>query len=289
MSSASGPDLRGSRDTALISAVASDLDGTLLRPDHTVSDFTREQLARVVRSGRGLVFVTGRPPRWMPPVIAETGHSGTAVCANGAVVLDVAAERIIGHSLLRAAELAAVCDVIRTEMGADVRFAVEVAPLGPLTGSRLIHEEGFAAVAMMALDAAPLADVLAAQSAVKLLARGSGPVADTGPIAARVIAATGDAVTVSHSSRTHQLLEVAPPGVTKASTLADLALERGWDPAHVVAFGDMPNDIPLLTWAGHGVAVASADPAVLEVAGEVVADPQHDGVAHWLAEHIPAG
>ncbi len=266
--------------------MASDLDGTLLRPDHTVSDFTRAQLARVVKSGRGLVFVTGRPPRWMPPVIAETGHSGTAVCANGAVVLDVAAERIVAHSLLASPELAGVCDVIRSEMGADVRFAVEVAPLGPLAGSRLIHEDGFAAVATMALDAAPLAEVLAAGSAVKLLARGAGPVAHTHEIAARVIAATGEAVTVSHSSRTHQLLEVAPPGVTKASTLAGLAAERGWPAADTVAFGDMPNDIPLLTWAGHGVAVASADPSVLEVAGEVVPDPQHDGVAHWLADHL---
>lgn len=273
-------------DAADFRVVATDLDGTLLRPDLTVSAFTREQLHRVVAGGRILVFVTGRPPRWMPPVLATTGHDGMAVCANGAVVMDVAAEQIVANHPLPVAELADICAVIRAEMGPDTRFAVEVAPVGPLSGNRLVHEDGFMTLLPAPDNPVPLAELVTTDSAVKLLARGSGHVDDTARIAASVVVATGDAVTISHSSRTHQLLEVAPPGVTKASTLAQLVAEAGYGPGDVVAFGDMPNDIPMLSWAGHAVAVQGAHEGLLAVADDVIPDPAHDGLAQWLADHL---
>lgn len=272
--------------TADLRVVATDLDGTLLRPDHTVSDFTREQLHRVIASGRMLVFVTGRPPRWMPPVLATTGHDGIAVCANGAVVLDMAQEQVVANHPLPADQLVDLCAVIRAEMGPQTRFGFEVAPLGPLSGNRLIHEDGFLPMLPAPQAVAPLQDLVHQGSAVKLLAVGNGTVEETAEVAARVVAATGDAVTISHSSKTHQMLEIAPPGVTKASTLAELVTAAGYGPKDVVAFGDMPNDIPLLSWAGYAVAVAGAHPALLAVADDVIPDPEHDGLAHWLADNL---
>ena len=58
-----------------ISLVATDLDGTLLRPDTTVSAFTVDTLARARAAGLPVVVVTGRPPRWIVPVAAATGHA----------------------------------------------------------------------------------------------------------------------------------------------------------------------------------------------------------------------
>ena len=271
---------------AEIRAVASDLDGTLLRRDMSVSAFTRSELHRVVATGRMLAFVTGRPPRWMPPIIAATGHDGIAVCANGAVVLDVRSEQIVAHHVLPPAALGEVCAVIRTEMGSDARFGVELAPVGPMTGSRLVHESGFSALLPAPQDVLPLGELVTSADAVKLLARGTGPVSQTEEIAARVRAATGDVVTVSHSSRTTQLLEIAPAGITKASTLAEVVAVAGFGAADVVAFGDMPNDIPMLQWAGWGIAVADAHAAVIAAAQEVVPDADHDGPAGWLAAHL---
>ena len=268
------------------SVVASDLDGTLLRPDMTVSQYTRDVLHRVVRSGRLLVFVTGRPPRWMPPVIDTTGHDGMAVCANGAVTMDLAAGEVVAHHTLPTAELADICAVVRAEMGPDTRFGFEVAPLGPLSGNRLVHEEGFQPLLTAPPDEAPLANLVGLAGTVKLLARGSGHVDDTSEVAARVAAATGDAVTVSHSSRSTQLLEIAPPGVTKASTLAELVVDADHTAADVVAFGDMPNDIPMLSWAGTAVAVEGAHRELLALADAVIPDPEHDGVAHYVAAHV---
>lgn len=268
--------------------VATDLDGTLLRPDLTVSEFTRAQLVDVRRSGRQLAMVTGRPPRWMPPIVETTGHTGAAVCANGSVVVNLETEQIVWRHLLQSELLAEVCAVVRREMGADVRFGVEVAPVGPMAGSRLVHEPAFLPTAWEQTVSVSLAELLASADAVKLLARGTGPVADTAEVAARVAADTAHLVTVSHSSRTHQLLEIAPAGVTKATGLARLVADWGHVPSAVVAFGDMPNDIPMLRWAGWACVVAGAHELVLDVADEVVPDPEQDGPGAWLAHELGA-
>ena len=59
--------------------------------------------------------------------------------------------------------------------------------------------------------------------------------------------------------------------MTKATGLAEVAADLGVDAADVVAFGDMPNDLEMLRWAGHGVAMGNAHPALLDVADEVTA------------------
>ena len=74
----------------------------------------------------------------------------------------------------------------------------------------------------------------------------------------------------------------APPGVSKASTLARLCDQRGIDRRDVIAFGDMPNDLPMLGWAGHSVAVANAHPDVIASAHEVTASNDEAGVARVL-------
>jgi hypothetical protein len=78
------------------------------------------------------------------------------------------------------------------------------------------------------------------------------------------------------------LVEVSAAGVTKAYALAALCEELAVDAASVLAFGDMPNDIPMLQWAGHGVAVENAHPDVIAVADEVTASNDDDGVAAVL-------
>jgi hypothetical protein len=89
----------------------------------------------------------------------------------------------------------------------------------------------------------------------------------------------GQDVTVTSSSTTEALLEISAPGVTKATALAGLAARHGISAEEVVAFGDMPNDLPMLDWAGRAVAVANAHPDVLALADEVTASNDEDGVA----------
>lgn len=265
--------------------VATDLDGTLLRPDLTVSDFTREQLVRLRDSGRRLAFVTGRPPRWMAPVIATTAHTGTAVCANGAAIVDLESETVVARHAFRRDALTDVVGIVRAVMRGDVWLGVEIAPVGPVAASDLVHEPGFLPEEMHR-TVAEVTEMTRREDVVKILARGAGPVGETAGVAAVLAQALEPMVSVSHASRTHQLLEIAPAGITKATGLAGLVADWDSEAGQVVAFGDMPNDIPMLRWAGWGVAVAGAHELVLAVADEVVPDPEADGVAHWLRENL---
>lgn len=74
-------------------------------------------------------------------------------------------------------------------------------------------------------------------------------------------------------------LEISAAGVHKGAALQWLSGELGTEPDEVIAFGDMPNDIPMLTWAGRGVAMGNAHAPVKAIADEVTAANLEDGVA----------
>src|SRR5690606_6731361 len=81
-------------------------------------------------------------------------------------------------------------------------------------------------------------------------------------------------------------LEVMAQGVSKAWGLARLCDRLGITAEEVVAFGDAPNDVELLTWAGRGVAVANAAEVTRTAADEVTASNEDDGVAGVLEQLV---
>jgi hydroxymethylpyrimidine pyrophosphatase-like HAD family hydrolase len=84
------------------------------------------------------------------------------------------------------------------------------------------------------------------------------------------------------------LVEISALGVTKASGLAALAADRGIDQAEVAAVGDMPNDVPMLLWAGQSFAVANAHSSAKEAAGMVLTETNdEDAVALLLRRLLP--
>lgn len=252
--------------------VASDLDGTLVRSDGSVALRTVAVLSRVEEAGVPFVMVTGRPPRWMAEISRQTGHRGLAVCANGAVVYDLHTEQVVESSLLAEADAAAVAAALR-EVLPGIAFAVERPELG------FGHEHSYVP-SWEQPDHRPLpVEELVSGGVVKLLARHQGLGSDALLAAARD--AVGDRATLTHSSN-DGLLEVSAAGISKASGLAALARRHGVLAGQVVAFGDMPNDLPMLAWAGHAVAVANAHPEVLGLAHEVTASNDEDGVAKVL-------
>ena len=114
---------------------------------------------------------------------------------------------------------------------------------------------------------------------MKLLVRHPDMTSDE--MAAAAVEVLGDDFDVTFSTN-KGLIEVSAPGVTKATGLAEVAERFEVAQQDVVAFGDMPNDVPMLRWAGHGVAMANAHPDVLAVADEVTAAHSEDGVAQVL-------
>ncbi|GAB6900153.1 HAD family hydrolase [Kineosporia succinea] len=97
-------------------------------------------------------------------------------------------------------------------------------------------------------------------------------------------AVLGDLAEVVHSDPQAHMLEISAPGVTKASALAWLAGELGVEAGEVVAFGDMPNDIPMLTWAGTGYAMSGGHPDAIAAASRQAPPCDEDGVAQVIEE-----
>jgi Cof subfamily protein (haloacid dehalogenase superfamily) len=266
--------------------VATDLDGTLVRSDDTISARTRAALAAAEAAGMVVVMVTGRPPRWMSDVAAATGHTGLAICANGALLFDLHTETVVDSRLLSSEMLRTVAYRLRSELP-ELRFAVEF-------GMAFAHEPGYLHHWEIGVETTiGEFEAISGQSAAKLLAR--HPTLAPDELMQRAVDLLGVEATVTHSS-TFGLLEISAPGVTKASALAGLAARAGIDPSDVIAFGDMPNDVPMLLWAGRAVAVANAHAQVLAVADEVTGSNDDDGVAQVLerllaepADPQPAG
>lgn len=255
--------------------IATDLDGTLLRDDKSVSHRTIAALAAAEEAGIEVFFVTGRPARWMDVVSDHVQGHGLAICANGAAVVDLHAGRefVEVRALPRATALTVVETLRKAAPGTS--FAVErttginYEPAYPpffqdpgatvATAEKLLHEEPE--------DAAPV---------LKLLAHHAEMAPDEFLALARSTA--GAYASITRSSPT-ALLEVSGLGVSKASTLARCCAERGISPAEVVAFGDMPNDIEMLRWAGTSYAMGNAHPDVIAAASGRTVDNNEDGVA----------
>ncbi|MCP2262296.1 hypothetical protein LX15_006032 [Streptoalloteichus tenebrarius] len=264
--------------------VASDVDGTLLDPMERVTARTAAAVRRVVSAGTPFVLVTGRPPRWVMPVVDALGVTGLAVCANGAVVYDTAERRVLRAELL---EPVLLHDVASTLDRALPGCAVAVERVGHHAGTFFAENRYRHFLAEPNYEHAwPDADSSEAQRAeilghpaIKLLVRHQEM--SSAEMAAAAGEMLGSAVDITYSTGAG-LLELSAPGVTKATGLAAVAELLGVDRSDVAAFGDMPNDLPMLRWAGHGVAMANAHPEVLAVADEVAAPNSADGVAQVL-------
>ena len=259
--------------------VACDLDGTLVRSDGSVSARSRLALAACEAAGALVVICTARPVRWVRPLAAGICEQALAICDNGAVVWDLAADRLVAETTLPSASaLAVVAALDRAFPGGA--WAVErtggfghdptYTPRWPVPAGTVVAD----------------VEILLERPPIKLMFSHRQFTADE--MLGRARAAVGTHAELTHSNSADGLLEISASGINKASTLARLCAEREIMAADVIAFGDMPNDLPMLEWAGRPVAVANAHPEVLAAVAEVTASNDEDGVAVVL-ERVFAG
>lgn len=259
--------------------IATDLDGTLVRSDDTVSAFTHAVLDRVRAAGIPVVGATGRGPRLTELTRNDIRAADYLVLAGGGRVVDLTDvdtgpitlrdERLDGHVL---------ADVL-TDLEAAVgplTVMVEAldGPDAPLWGD---HDPAWRYPD--AFEVRPRPECLAGE-VIKAFARTTDHHVDALLAAARRLV-PAERATVTQAGL--GFIEICPPGVDKASGLAVVAEMLGVDPSDVLVFGDMPNDVPMFRWAGWGrVAVANAHPEVLALADEVTLSNDEDGVAVYL-------
>lgn len=272
------PDLGGWRPRL----VATDLDGTLLRSTGEVSPRTRAAMEACRDAGIPFVGATGRGPRLLDSVRVVLDGRGVAVLAQGGYVVDLERDEVLRTVGLPREQAVDVIDRIEAAAG-PLLVAVEDAAEQAEARRPLRVQHGFDWPYPEPMHLLPRGRVLPPGPVLKVFLRSSSLGQD------ELLARARDVVAPAEAEVTHAglgFIEVLPPGTTKASGLA-VALERyGVEFGDVLCFGDMPNDVPMLTAVqqagGRAVAVANAHPVVRAVAEGLTSGNDADGVARYL-------
>jgi len=255
--------------------VATDLDGTLLRPDGSVSDRTVEAVRAAQGAGVHVVPVTGRPPRVTWEVAAYAGLGPLGVCANGAAVVDVSTMEVIELSAIAA-------DVCKGFVGL-VRNAYPEAVFALDEMEHFSYEAGFLEGDWSWDESRRMVDDIAqavGSTCMKLLVRRPGWSAPQLRAALEIDLAEEGRVTSSGLD----WVEIGAPGISKAYATQRICDRLGISVAEVLAVGDNYNDLPVLAWAGRAAAPANAIPEVLAMVERVVPPNSEDGVAQLLED-----
>lgn len=260
--------------------IASDVDGTLLDPSERITPRTREAIQNAVASGAQFVLATGRPPRWIPPVVEQLGFAPMAVCANGAVVYDAASDRVVSARELPVDLLTELAEIAARVVPGVGLAAERVGRSAHDTATpQFVSAPGYEHAWLNPDNTEVSYEDLLSSPAVKLLVRKPGmPSAELAALLTKHVGVLGD---ITYSTN-DGLVEVSAIGISKALGVQEVARPLEIAAEDVVAFGDMPNDVPMLLWAGHGVAMGNAHPEAMAAANEVTASNGDDGLARVL-------
>ncbi|WP_032385045.1 HAD family hydrolase [Rhodococcoides fascians] len=270
------------RHTGEIQVVATDLDGTLLRSDRTVSARTADAMAAAEAAGIRVVWATARARHSIAELAASCGFTGTAVGANGAVVLDLAdgSPVIVATRSVPTETVAAVTSAVRS-LVPGVAFAT-------VGATRFVAESRYAELCVFAdhhrhpHEMELSEDGLSAdiEPTVKIVARHSDTPSEE--LYALVAEACLVGVELTHSGAPY--IEMSAAGVSKATALAELCEQWGVAQDDVAAVGDARNDLPMLAWAGTALCPSNAAEPVRAVADRVLHSHDDDAVARYLEE-----
>lgn len=264
--------------------IATDLDGTLVRSDETVSAYSHEVLDRVRAAGIPIVGVTGRGPRLIDLCRRDVPEAGFLVLAQGGRVVDLtdpAEPLVLLSETVPGQQVLGLIEALEAVVG-PLSIMVEAldTPDAPLWGEPHVVWRWPEAVVTKSRTEALAGRVL------KTFAHSATHSTDNLLAVARSLVPQ-DGVSVTQAGLGY--IEICPPGVTKASGLAVVAGSLGVDSSDVLVFGDMPNDLPMFGWAGWGrVAVANAHREILAIADDVTGTNDEDGVAAYLDRLLSA-
>lgn len=265
----------------MIKLIASDLDGTLIGSDFRFRPRTLQALHAAADAGVRIVFVTGRPLRWMAPVLEQlgeewNGENSFAFCSNGAVTYDIARSQVVATRTMSGSEVQALhADLEEAFPGA--LYIAETLEHVYVQGTYQPHVEEDTSK----MVEGPLGQILASDAeVVKYLLFQDGAV--PADLLARAQDVVGERASATRSAPYQPLVEIAQWGLNKGRVLADFAASLGISPDEVAAFGDMPNDYEMLDWAGHGYVMASGLPELKDRVGRICPGFEEDGVAQII-------
>ncbi len=266
--------------------IALDVDGCLVPHGGTISQRTRETLMHAQNRGMKVVLVTARPPRWVPPVVEALKFDTVAICGNGAITVNTKDFSVLDMVAIPGEAASSVVKEVK-RIVPDAVFAAESIevlragpgyqdlPPGAVQREGLVPKDRYATI----LSVDSLEEMLDAD-VYKIVSETFVLDAEEFLRQAKEVAEHLVAVTRSVAGRSY--IEFGPLGLSKAETLHQYANSLDINASEVIAFGDMPNDIEMLKWAGTGVAMGNSHEDVLQIADMIAPHAQDDGIARIL-------
>ena len=286
--------------------IALDLDGTLLRPDGTVSAYSVDTINRAREAGIDVIVCTGRGYVECRHVLAWIGQTDAVVVAGGSITACGRTGRTLHRFTMRPSLVSSVVGtlhehgqaamVLKDPSAAGYDYLVlggeDEHPIDPVT-SWWFEELGVTARFARTLD-----DDEHPEQTVRVglcaEARATAPIASALRKALPPSAVMHDfPAVVKRESTTGQprrvnIVEVFDARATKWSAIERLASQRGIDPARIVAIGDQINDVSMIHAAGVGVAMGNADECVREIADRHTEPNSEDGAARAIERILNA-
>jgi Cof subfamily protein (haloacid dehalogenase superfamily) len=260
--------------------IATDLDGTIVRFDGTIAMRIVNAINGARDKGAIVYFVTGRPPRWLGDITEAFAASGipVTICGNGALTFDITSNTILDENLLQPAVAFEVVKRLRAHI-VDAAFACDLS-------DDFRREKNYHARWDVGMDPAGVEAIEAVitRPLLKLLTRCASETLSSDEMLMIAKERIADLVEVTHSNPEDSLLEISALGVNKGTALAHMAASHGLSSVDCVAFGDNPNDVSMLKWAGRSWAVASGHRDAKAAANFVASACDDDGVAEVIEE-----
>ena len=261
----------------VVRALAVDLDGTLLRPDDTISERDRRAVGAAIEAGWSVVLATARWYQLAERTARQLGLADPVIACSGAEVrrlrdgvdlLDVRIPAAFTAELYERCEQHDAMVMVYEERGVAVRSATATPALPEMRR-----------VATLAgAEPTPRAVLVFGDELTRIV---------LDELAPRWV----DQVRflVSMTGRGAGVLTVTSAGADKGRALGVACADLGIDPADVVAFGDSETDVEMFRVAGASVAMGQAAPAVQDAATWVTAPNTADGVGTAIEQLLAGG
>lgn len=255
-----------------IRCIATDLDGSLLQSDSTISATEKAAVRRAVDNGISVLLSSGRMMQSMRPFAEELELNVPMISYNGAIIQESISRKILYHEPV---PMNLAVDIFRFFNDRKVHLNVYLNDrlyMAELTEWGKFYEKA-ASVTAYPVGAAKLEELLSTEPSHKMLAIAEADVLDD--LQEEMRREYGDSIQYIKSKTRY--LEILAPGVSKGNALKTLTESWGLQREEVMAIGDAPNDLSMITWAGVGVAMGNSFDEVKEQADLVVADNNHNG------------
>jgi Cof subfamily protein (haloacid dehalogenase superfamily) len=258
--------------------LAIDLDGTLLTPDHIITQRTHNILQRAAKADIRIVIATGRGPTVFRLLLGQLPLNGPQITSNGAAIIDLPTNRVMHEQFMPATVVLPAIEVLRS---LDLQLCY-------YSSEHLYMEKAL----YMAHDD----DYLASFAAVEI-----DDITKAAQQPCLKLGATGDISTIRAKRQqldrlfsgqlyvtqtAPQWIEILHPDVSKANALKIIAQDFGIPPEEIIAIGDNHNDIGMLRFAGLGIAMGNAHDEVKDVADYITLKNTEDGVAVALEKFL---